>query len=203
MKKTLYLSLLTILAITSCKKQDSNDVVAEADSKLHANTKGVMTLPGLYNVEQYLEILPDGTYAAGWEGGSLRFSAIVYATGNFYDGDPVESIELASTNPVEGSYWTSGPFCYRTMANFNAPVNFIAGLHEFFTSYDNFVSGEVNPNTGQPLQSYWPLLSDYVSPNSSMNGPTIFTGQIVRSHSSPSTFSVVPMSFIPAPHPID
>lgn len=195
MKKTLYLSLLAVLAITSCKKEDSTTSVE--DAKLYVNTKSVMTLPGQGSSESWLYPNSDGSFTSAY-GGNVKFTGIVYATGNYNDGDQVIGFETVLGDGQDGtiSFTSSGPFFVKTQATFSAPANFHQKLNLYYTAYDNFIKEIKDPITGASIEPFYPLLSTYI-PSNDLSSPGLITGQIVRSHASPSTFAIVAITFVP------
>jgi hypothetical protein len=194
MKKMLLLLLSASTILFSCKKEVVSENETETEFKVQ--TKTVMTLPGQGNIENYLIHNADGTYSGYVQGFTIKLNAIIYATGNFNDGEAVVSFDLGPDDPQEGASTTaSGPFFYKTFATINYGSNFRTSANQFFAAYGNYINQNIDPTTGQRIQSYYPSLSEYYSGGWSQ--PGLISGMIVRSHASPSSFSIVPATFVP------
>jgi hypothetical protein len=193
MKNKLYILLACLFSFTSCQKEKTESKIA--DSK--GNTKGLiklMQLPGQSNSETYLMPQSNGTFKAAYFG-EMTFADILYRTGSFLDGEQIESFSI----PNNGEYLsvnTIGPYFVVIRPTFVgdiAPKR--AEIAAFNTAYTNYIKVKRDAN-GAIIQPYLPNLDQYV-PTGSQDGNIIIKGQIIRSHGSPSTFSVASQNFIP------
>lgn len=192
MKKHLLLTITTIATfLFACKKEQNTP---QSNATFSNNVQKKMTLPGQSSSEIYLVAQPDGSYKATYYG-NMAFIDVVRKTTNYLDGEQVYSFDIID----DGQYLsiqTAGPYftvIRPTFVGAIAPVR--QKFTEFSNAYSDFLSQKKNADSSLK-QPFLPNLDDYVNGG---NGQIIVKGQIVMSHSSPSTMSVISASFIPTP----
>lgn len=185
----LFLCFSLAIVLFSCKK--NNETVT--DTEILKVPKSKMTLPGLNNVELYLNPQVNGQYTTSY-GGGMTFGTIPHKTANFIDGEHVESIEIVNNGEFI-SVQTVGPFF--TVIRPSA-VGAYAVTREQFQAFEkafyDFIYNKKD-EFGTSLQDTLPRLDDYVNPGDGM-GHMIIKGQVVMSSASPSLMSVVSSSFV-------
>jgi len=191
-----FLALTVILGFTACKKNQEDGPVENPKLQLTNQTSNV---PGQGNSEVYIQHQADGTYLAGWGSTTIRFQQILHKTSAFYDGEQVVDMLIINENHQYTSVYTIGPYFILVLPTI---VGSVGPTHEEIqalqTAYNNFIEHKLD-NNGTLLQSKMPNLEDYVKVED--NGQIIVTGQVVLSHASPSTLSVVPSTFVAPAQP--
>ncbi len=192
MKKHLKLALIAFIAasIVACKKETTEETSV---SKFKVPNK-TSNIPGVIASGSPLVINSStGNYHTNYSG-EMIFNNISASTGSFLEGEQVANISIYN----DGSYLdveTIGPYFVVIRPTFVGPIAPVrAQILAFRNAYNNFITDSVV--NGAPLQPYLPSLDNYVTAGA---GQFVIKGQVVRTHSTPSTYTVVASSFIPTP----
>lgn len=204
--------LLTVLLgglslIIGCSKAHDfdNDKILAMELKESPTAKpGSRTLVKMegnartYNGFVDLITMPNGHFTDG----HIRFSDIIYQTGDFLDGEPVSDI-YPYFDPVlvPNLLWsaTTGPFFIYVQGTIMGGYTpyFLDDLNAFNNAYSMFKDSGFYRQNGIAKYSM-PNLEDFLGEISTgTNGELISSGVVVRRHNSGSTFAIAPPSFTP------